>query len=125
MSIKKKIKAVDNTWFFADLPLLVKVCTTVFIRGDFILLIVVLGVALSYLISIKFGLIMTGSFLVVRFFGEMIYWFGQQFSNRTYRPNDMGFKKLDNNAIYIIYQTLANLWVMIGLAIVVYSFLYL
>lgn len=38
-----------------------------------------------------------------------MYWFLQQFGDRTYRPYDWGFKNLDNHAIYIFYQTIMTI----------------
>lgn len=70
-------------------------------------------------------LIMIGVYTAVRNFGEMIYWFGQQFYERKYRPYDFGLKHLDNHAVYIIMQTLAVAGTVLGLGIVLYSFIYL
>lgn len=122
----KRLRLVDTRWFFSDIPFLIKVSTTIFVRGDAIVLApLVAALILSFLVSLKFGLVMIGSFIVIRYFGEMIYWLLQQFYDRKYRPYDMGFKNLNNNAIYILYQTISLVWVMIGIAIVTASFLFL
>ena len=69
--------------------------------------------------------IMIGVFTAVRHLGEMIYWFEHQFYERKYRPYDFGFKNLDNNAIYILYQTLAIMGTTIGIGIVVGSVMFM
>lgn len=110
--------------FFRNLPWYFKIFT-VFIYGDLIVLMpFVVLIALSYVISLKVGLILTGLYLAVRYFGEMIYWPLQQFSDRTYRPYDFGFTKLDNHAVYILYQTFAIVLSTSGAAIVLFTLLY-
>lgn len=122
----KRLRSVDTKWFFTDIPFALKVCTTIFVRGDAIVLVpLVAALLLSFFISIKFGLIMTGSFIAIRYFGEMVYWLFHQFYDRKYRPDDMGFKNLDNNAIYILYQTISFAWVMTGIAIITATLLFL
>lgn len=121
----KKITSVDRHWFFGELPVPVKLLTLIFIRGDLIVLLpLIVSIGLLYLISITFGLIMTGAYITIRSLGEMIYWFSHQFNTRTYRPYDLGFKNLDNNAVYILYQTLAIAGVMVGIGIVVSALLF-
>lgn len=122
----KRLRSVDTKWFFTDIPFVLKLCTTIFVRGDAIVLApLAAALALTYFVSIKFGLIMTGSFIAIRYFGEMIYWLFHQFYDRKYRPSDMGFKNLDNNAIYLLYQTISLAWVMVGMAIAVFAVLYI
>lgn len=123
---KNLFTRINCRWFFTNIPLPVKIVTTIFIRGDALILVpVVAALILSYFISVKFGLIMTGFFVALRYFGEMIYWLLQQFSDRTYRPYDFGFTRLDNNAIYIVYQLLALAWTIGGIGIAVWAALYL
>jgi len=62
--------------------------------------------------------IVLGLFVAIRQLGEMIYWLLQQFGDKKYRPYDFGLQKLDNNAIYILYQTFALVGVVAGIAIV-------
>lgn len=117
-------KDIDNKWFFTELHPLFKI-PAFFIKGDLLVLLPLLSaVFLTGFISIKFMLVVLGIYIAVRYLGEMIYWFSHQFNARTYRPDDMGFKKLDNHAIYIIYQTLAIFGTVLGLSIVTYSLLY-
>ena len=119
------LKDIDNNWFFTELHPLFKI-PAFFIKGDLLVLVpLLIGVLLTGFISIKFMLVVLGIYIAVRYLGEMIYWFSHQFNARTYRPGDMGFKKLDNHAIYIIYQTLAIAGTVLGLSIVAFSFLYL
>lgn len=105
---------------------MVKVLTTIFVRGDSIVIVpLVAALLLLYFFNIKFALIMTGAFIAVRYFGEMIYWLFHQFHDHKYRPNDMGFKNLNNNAVYILYQTISLAWIMAGVAIVTGALLFL
>ena len=66
---------------------------------------------------------MIGVYLTVRSSGEMIYWFSHQFYERKYRPYDFGFKRLDNHAIYIIYQTAAVVGVVAGIGVIFSQFI--
>ena len=112
------MREVDNKWFFSELPFFVKMFTF-YIKGDLIVLFpLLLIIILLGILSLKFMLLMVGTYIVVRNLGEMIYWIFHQFSSRNYRPNDFGFKRLDNHAIYILMQTLAIAGVMLGSAIV-------
>ena len=116
---------VTNTWFFSDTKPLLKLFL-LFVKGDMILLIpLILLIALSYLLSIKLGVILTGSYLFIRFLGEMFYWLLQQFGDRMYRPYDFGFTKLDNHAIYILYQTFALFGSVCGIGILLSALLYI
>lgn len=118
------LKDVDNKWFFTELHPVFKI-PAFFIKGDLIVLLPLLIVILLLgLWSVKFMLVALGIYIAVRHLGEMIYWFSHQFNARTYRPGDMGFKKLDNHAIYILYQTLAIVGTVVGLSIISFSLLY-
>lgn len=115
-------KNATNTWFFTDTPPLLKLFL-IFIKGDMILLIpLVLLIILSYFISVKLGVILTGSYLLIRFLGEMFYWLMQQFGDRTYRPYDYGFTQLDNHAVYILYQTFAVFGSLCGVGLILCGF---
>lgn len=70
-------------------------------------------------------LLLLGVYISIRNLGEMIYWFSHQFYQRKYRPYDFGFKKLDNHAVYILYQTLAISGVVFGIGVILFSILYL
>lgn len=116
-----KIRNIDNKWFFKELPPPFKVFLF-FVRGDLIVLLpflVVIGIVGIF--SIKFMLIMLGLYISIRYLGEMIYWFSHQFTERTYRPYDFGFRNLDNHAIYILYQTFAIVGTVMGTSIVIFS----
>ena len=69
-------------------------------------------------------LLMLGTYVALRYLGEMIYWFSHQFTDRTYRPHDFGFRNLDNHAIYILYQTFAIVGTTIGIGIIFYALLF-
>ncbi|OGK18332.1 hypothetical protein A3G67_03500 [Candidatus Roizmanbacteria bacterium RIFCSPLOWO2_12_FULL_40_12] len=119
------LKDIDNKWFFTELSPLFKI-PGFFVKGDLIILLpLLIAILLIGFISLKFMFVTLGVYITIRHLGEMIYWFSHQFNARTYRPDDMGFKKLDNHAIYILYQTLAIVGTIVGLSIVAYSLLYL
>lgn len=119
------MKKIDNRWFFRDLPQWCKP-TLIFIRGDIIFLLpLITALIITAFFSLRFGLLMTGVYVSVRFLGEMIYWLLQQFGDKKYRPHDWGLCDLDNNAIYILYQTFAMTMTVIGIGVVMYALLYL
>lgn len=65
-----------------------------------------------------------GSYISVRFFGEMIYWIVEQkkpAKDKTSRPYDFGLAKINNHGIYILYQTIATAWIVVGITIISYS----
>lgn len=117
----QKIFEIDNKWFFTELPPVLKLFSF-FVRGDLLVLfpLVIIIFSLS-LFSMRFMWTMVGVYISVRFLGEMIYWFAHQFNERKYRPYDFGFNKLDNHAIYIIYQTCAICGVVVGAGIVIFN----
>ena len=116
---------ITNQWFFSETNIFFKFLL-IFVKGDLIFLLpLIVLIGLSYFLSLKTGLFFTGVYISVRFLGEIIYWMGQQFSDRKYRPYDFGFKNLDNHAAYILYQTFATSGVVVGLAIIYLSLLYL
>lgn len=116
-------KLATNEWFFSAPNSLFRLLL-IFVKGDSIALLpLVLLIALSYLISLKSGLFLSGAYIAIRYFGEMFYWIMQQFGDRKYRPNDFGFKNLDNNAIYILYQTSATCGALLGVALIYFSLL--
>ncbi len=112
--------SVSTKWFFKETPWYVKATTLIFIQGDmFYIVPILIAIIASFLfISVKFGALLLGSFITIRFFGEMIYWLMQQFTDRSYCPPKMGFKHLDTNALYILYQTFALLGMMVGIAVI-------
>ncbi len=114
---------ITNQWFFSETNPLFKLLL-IFVKGDIIFLLpLVVLIGLSYLLSLKVGLFLSGVYISVRFFGEIIYWMSQQFGDRKYRPYDFGFKNLDNHAAYILYQTFAIFGVILGIAIIYVSLL--
>ena len=121
----KYVKNVTNASFYCELPAWCKACS-IFIRGDLIVLVPLLIVILSIgFFSLRFMCMVLGVYIAVRELGEMIYWLLQQFGDRKYRPYDWGFKNLDNNAVYILYQTAALAGTVVGISIVFFAILYL
>ena len=113
---------MNNKWFFTELHPIFKLFL-IFIRGDLLILLPLLILILSVgIFSIRMMFILLGAYISVRFFGEMIYWIMQQFSDRSYRPNDFGLRKLDNNVIYIVYQLISIAGVTGGAFLMVYAF---
>ncbi len=127
MKTISNLHGVSNKWFFSAVPWYVRATTLIFIKGDAIFIVPILvGLVLLYLfMPIRFAVMMTGFYLVLRYLGEMIYWLLQQFSERTYCPPCLGFSKLDNHALYIVYQTFALLGMMVGVGLVTWALLYL
>jgi hypothetical protein len=116
--------SIKNEWFFKETSSPLKLFT-IFIRGDiFFIAPLFILMVMALFFSLKFGLLLVGVYICLRYFGEMIYWLLQQFSDRKYRPKDFGLKKLDNNALYILYQTHALFGVMMGVAILIATLLF-
>jgi hypothetical protein len=120
---KMKIFDIDPGWFFTEVTFPLRFLQ-IYVRGDAIVLIPFTVLLLIIgLFSIKWMFLLFGIFLIFRFFGEMIYWFLQQFGDRKYRPNDFGFKKLDNNAIYILYQLSSLVLLVMSTGLVIFILL--
>jgi hypothetical protein len=101
------ISKITNTWFYSPSPFWMRFFL-IFIKGDILVLLplsALIGIILLF--QLKIGLLIGAIYFSLRNMGEMIYWFLQQFGPKTYRPYDFGLTKLDNNALYIIYQTFA------------------
>ena len=98
-------RSVTTHRFFSDPPWWLKLFS-IYVWGDAIWIapfwLLSLGLTL-WRWQLGVGLILIFYFL--RLLGEMVYWLLQQFSDRSYHPYDWGFTKLDNHAIYILYQT--------------------
>lgn len=115
----KIIERVDTAWFF-DQPATFWRYLLVFVKGDSLVIIPFFFIVLVFgFISLEFMLIMVGLYIAIRSLGEMIFWMFQQFGPRTYRPYDFGLSKLDNHAIYIIYQLLGLIGSVLGSSLVI------
>lgn len=79
-----------------------------------------IAVAFVGLWSIRFMVLVYAVYFTMRSIGEMHYWFHQQHFDMKYRPFDFGLKKLDNKAIYIIYQVWAMNFAVIGISTILY-----
>jgi hypothetical protein len=102
-------KSIDNRLFFTDCPKPLKMIG-IYVWGDALLFLPFhILIFLFSLISLRFALLVWAIFFSIRTLGEVIYWFLQQFGDRKYRPYDFDFKKLDNHAIYIYYQTIMTI----------------
>jgi hypothetical protein len=113
---------ITNSWFYTEMPWWGKLFL-IYVRGDLFMLLPILGIiAVTSLLSVEVAVLIFGIFLAVRQLGELIYWLLQQFGDKKYRPYDFGFKNLDNNAIYILYQTFAIAGVVLGIFIAISSF---
>lgn len=117
---------VDNKWFFKELSGNYKNFLLTFVKGDLLILIPLLIAIISLgFFSLKLMLLVLGSYIAVRYFAEVLYWLLQQFGTHTYRPYDFGFNDLKNEGLYILYQTIAISWTILGLTIVFYALLFM
>jgi glucan phosphoethanolaminetransferase (alkaline phosphatase superfamily) len=113
----------SSSWFFKEAPVPLRLLH-IYIRGDaivlapFILVLLVIGIFSWQWMALLFGI-----FSAFRSLGEMIYWIHQQFGNKAYRPYDFGFHKLDNNAVYILYQLISLVLLVISTGFVLYLLL--
>lgn len=114
-----KITDITPSWFFTELSFPLRFFL-IFIRGDAIILVpfVLFTFAVGFF-SIKWMLLLFGVYFACRFLGEMIYWLLQQFGDRKYRPHDFGLKKLDNNALYVLYQLCSLVGMVLGITLVI------
>jgi len=118
-------KNIDNKWFFSE-PGKILRFLHMYVKGDIIELFpTILFILLLGIWDWHFMILMIGVYIMVRGFGEIVYWLNQQFGDRKYRPDDHRFKQLDNNAIYIIYQNAAIRNTIIGIGIIFFSLIYL
>ncbi len=123
----KSIKAlfhVDDKWFYSNPNPLLRLLT-IYVKGDTIVLLpLVLFIGLVGFYSIDFMCLMYALLYTVRSFGEMQYWISQQFGPKRYRPADVGFKKVGNDAIYILYQLIALSTTVLGLGVTAWIIIY-
>ena len=109
-----KLISLNTQWFFSEVAWPFK-AMLIFIRGDavvilpFFIVLSIIGV-----FSLRWMMLLLSLFVVFRFLGEMVYWIHQQFGDRKYRPYDFELKRLDNNALYVIYQLLSLIWLVMG-----------
>jgi hypothetical protein len=116
-SMFKKLFSIDDKWFFKETCFCLKIFQ-IYVRGDLIILLpFLILIFLTGFVSLKIMFFLLLVYFILRQFGELIYWFLQQFSKRTHRPYDFGFKKLSNNAIYIIYQLISFCFLIIGVVL--------
>lgn len=121
----KTIRDISNNWFYSNPHPLLRILT-IYVKGDMLIIIpglIMIGILGFF--SLKFMFLIYGIFFSLRGFGEMIYWFSHQFWMKQYRPDDFGFKKLSNDAIYILYQLISTLTTVLGVGFVLWVILYL
>lgn len=115
--------SVKSQWFFSEAAWPLK-AMCIFIRGDAVVILPFFAVlSIIGIFSFRWMMLLLSLFVVFRFLGEMVYWIHQQFGDRTYRPYDFGLKKLDNNAIYILYQLFSLVGMVFGGGAFVYILL--
>lgn len=111
---------LTNNWFYAD-PSRLLLILMIYVKGDMIILLpFCIGLALLGLVSTRLMFLGFAVYVTFRSLGEMVYWFLQQFVGGKYRPFDWGFKNLDNNAIYILYQLTSLCTAVVGALVVLY-----
>ena len=121
----KTIRDISNNWFYSNPHPFLRILT-IYVKGDMLIIIpglIMIGILGFF--SLKFMFLIYGIFFSLRGFGEMIYWFSHQFWMKQYRPDDFGFKKLGNDAIYILYQLISTLTTVLGVGFVFWVILYL
>ena len=120
--IWRKFVKIDNKWFFKGSSGWHRNTSLSFINGDLLILLpLLIGILLLGFISLKLMLAVLGSFIVVRYLGEMIYWIVEQkkpAKDKTSRPYDFGLTNVSNHAVYIVYQMIATAWIVFGIVIV-------
>ena len=113
-------KDIKDDWFYSN-PWWWTRPFLVYVKGDAIVLVpLTVAILLTALYSIKLAALIYAVYFTIRGLGEMIYWLLQQFGQKTYRPNDFGFKNLSNDAIYIIYQTISLANIIIGIGFILF-----
>ena len=116
----KKILSINDKWFFTQTHPFLKIFQ-IYVKGDMIILVpFLILIFLIGFISLKLMFFILLIYFTLRQFGEIIYWFLQQFSGRTHRPYHFGLKNLSNNAVYIIYQLISFFWVVVGIVMIFY-----
>lgn len=121
----RTMRDISNNWFYSSPHPLLRILT-IYVKGDMLIIIpglIMIGILGFF--SLKFMFLIYGIFFSLRGFGEMIYWFSHQFWMKQYRPDDFGFKKLSNDAIYILYQLISTLTTVLGVGFVFWVILYL
>lgn len=120
MKISRFPSNITNTWFFRGTPL-VFTLFQMYIWGDVLVLLpFIFGIGFVGLFSQWWMLALLFLLISFRALGEMIYWLLQQFGPRSYRPYDFGCTKLDNHAIYILYQLISLTWLVVGVGVLIY-----
>lgn len=118
-----KISDVTPKWFFSR-PGFPSLLALMYIRGDAIVLLPFIAILLIIgIFSLKWMALLFALLLTFRSLGEMVYWILQQFGPRTYRPYDFGFTKLDNHAVYVIYQLLSLVLLVTGTGLICFMLL--
>lgn len=118
-----KISEVTPKWFFSH-PGFPSQLALIYIRGDAIVLLPFIAILLIIgIFSLKWMVLLFALLLSFRSLGEMVYWILQQFGPRTYRPYDFGFTKLDNHAVYVIYQLLSLVLLITGSGLICFMLL--
>lgn len=119
-----QIKKLENKRFFSTCPSILN-RFGIYVWGDAIFFIPFhLTITLISFVSLRLAFLMWAIFFSIRSVGEIFYWLLQQFSDRTYRPYDFGFCNLDNNAIYILYQTMMTVYATVSITALVIFILY-
>ena len=118
-----KKSEITTSWFYTEAPFPLRLLQ-IYVLGDAIVLLPFTLLLLSIgFFSLKWMLLLFFFFLTFRFLGEMMYWFLQQFGDKKYWPNDFGFKKLDNNAVYILYQLISLVFLVFSTGFVAFILL--
>lgn len=116
--MKNLSEKLHSQLFFTQTPWFLKLFL-IYVWGDSLILgIVWLILGLIAIWNWHIAVLAVMLIVFIRAYGEMIYWFSHQFSDRSFRPPDLGMKNLDNHAIYILYQLHSQLTMLICLLLI-------
>lgn len=120
----KKIQNIDDKWFYSSPPLWMRLFL-IYVKGDILVLLpFVVAIGFVGFWSVRYMVLLFALYMMFRSLGEIIYWFSQQFYVKQYRPHDFGFKNLTNDAIYILYQLVSLVHVVLSAFLVLWVILW-
>lgn len=120
----QNVKKSTDDWFYSN-PYPFLRLLTIYVKGDMLIVLpMLMGIGITGLFSVRFMALMYAIFFSLRGFGEMMYWFMQQFGEKKYRPDDFGFKHLGNDAVYILYQLLSLVTTVVSIGAIFWIVLY-
>lgn len=126
------LKALDKVkkqkQFYQNVhPLLVHIFG-IFVWGDALVLspfFIITSIGLILINNTYLSIGVYAAYMFLRQFGEVIFWFLQQFSTKPeYRPPDKGWQYLKTDELHIIYQLLNFYKSVLWLVVLIVSFIF-